>query len=234
MITLYQFAPDWGLPNTSSFCLKLETYLRMAQLPFELASNADLSQAPKGKLPYITDQGKTIADSNLIIEYLKATYGDPLDQHLNHRDRAIALAMQRLIEENLYWVAVYSRWQDPRNWQTVKAAYFSNLPPVLKTIVPRQVRQQMLQSLKGHGIGRHTPAEIYQIGSTDLTALSDFLADQPFLMGDRPTSVDAAAYGLLTNILWAPIESPLKERAEALSNLSAYCHRIKEQFYSQS
>lgn len=231
MITLYQFAPDWGLPNTSSFCLKLETYLRMAQLPFEIAANVDLKKAPKGKLPYITDQGKTIADSNLIIEYLKATYGDPLDEHLSRSDRAIALAMQRLIEENLYWAVVYSRWQDPVNWQTTKATYFSDLPPVLKTLIPMQARSQILQSLKGHGIGRHTPTEIYQIGITDLNALSDFLADKPFLMGDRPTTVDASAYGLLANILWVPMESPLKERATALSNLSAYCQRMKAKFY---
>lgn len=233
MITLYQFAPDWGLPNTSSFCLKLETYLRMAQLPFELASNVDLRQAPKGKLPYIMDQGNMIADSNLIIEYLKATYGDPLDGHLSQSDRAIALAMQRLIEEHLYWVAVYSRWQEPVNWEKVKATYFSDLPPVLNTIVPMQVRKQMLQSLKGHGMGRHTPAEIYHIGITDLNALSDFLADKPFLMGEQPTSVDASAYGLLANILWAPIESPLQERAAALSNLSAYSHRMKAKFYGE-
>lgn len=29
MIQLQQFAPAFGLPNASPFCMKLETYLRM-------------------------------------------------------------------------------------------------------------------------------------------------------------------------------------------------------------
>lgn len=36
MIKLYQFEPAFGLANASPFCMKLETYLRMADLPFEI------------------------------------------------------------------------------------------------------------------------------------------------------------------------------------------------------
>jgi len=61
--------------------MKLETYLRMAGLQFEIpaASVRAIGGAPKGKLPYIEDAGRTAADSTLVIDYLKATYGDPLD-----------------------------------------------------------------------------------------------------------------------------------------------------------
>ena len=53
MIKLYQFKPAFGLPNASPFCMKLETYLRMAQLPFVAPkiSLGDIGRAPKGKLP---------------------------------------------------------------------------------------------------------------------------------------------------------------------------------------
>ncbi len=233
MITLYQFAPAWGLPNLSSFCLKLETYLRMAEIPYETVSQANPSKSPKGKLPYITDNGKTIADSNAIIAYLKATYGDPLDGHLSPTERAIVLAMQRLIEENLYWVALYSRWLDPVNFKKTKAVIFASLPPVVRTVVALIIRNKVLRDLKGQGIGRHSTEEIYQIGITDLNALSDFLADKPFFMGNQPTTLDASAYGLLANILWVPLESPLKDHAEKLSNLSTYCQRMKATFYGE-
>ncbi|MBC7944174.1 MAG: glutathione S-transferase N-terminal domain-containing protein, partial [Burkholderiales bacterium] len=82
MIKLYQFEPAFGLPNASPFCMKLETYLRMAGLPFEIAPNANIMKAPKGKMPYIEDNGRAIADSSLIIEYLRKTYGDRLDAKL--------------------------------------------------------------------------------------------------------------------------------------------------------
>ena len=35
MITLYQFPSRGNLPNPSPFCMKLETYLRMAGLIYE-------------------------------------------------------------------------------------------------------------------------------------------------------------------------------------------------------
>ena len=53
MIVLHQFKSFFGLPNASPFCMKLETYLRMAGLPFEIpaASVRAIGRAPKGKLP---------------------------------------------------------------------------------------------------------------------------------------------------------------------------------------
>ncbi len=103
--------------------MKLETYLRMSGLPFEIAPNANVMKAPKGKMPYIEDNGHAIADSTLIIEYLKKTYGDKLDAKLSSEQRAIALAMQRLMEENLYWAAVYSRWFEPDGWRLTQQAF---------------------------------------------------------------------------------------------------------------
>ena len=41
-------------------CMKLETYLRMAGVPFEIAPRASLFKSPKGKMPYILDDGKRI------------------------------------------------------------------------------------------------------------------------------------------------------------------------------
>ena len=81
MITLHQFPPALGLPNASPFCLKLELYLRMAGLPYRNRYTLELHKAPKGKLPWIDDDGVTLADSGLIIEYLKGRYGDSSMRH---------------------------------------------------------------------------------------------------------------------------------------------------------
>ena len=82
MLTLYQFAPVWGIPNLSPACVKVETYLRMVNLPYEVRS-ALPTKGPKGKLPFIEDQGKRIADSRFIIEYLKQSYSVDPDRDLN-------------------------------------------------------------------------------------------------------------------------------------------------------
>ena len=102
MIKLYQFHPVWNLPNTSPFCMKLETYLRMAKIPFEIVRVSDPRKCPKGKLPYIRDNETIISDSDFIINYLQQKYGDSLDNHLNQEEKAIALALQRMLEEHLY------------------------------------------------------------------------------------------------------------------------------------
>jgi glutathione S-transferase len=231
MIQLHQFAPSWGM-SVSPFCLKLETYLRMTAIPYEVVIG-DLGKAPKGKLPYINDNGQEIADSNLIIEYLKTTYEDKLDRSLSPADRAISLAMGRMLDENLYWVIVYSRWADDTNWPKTKAAYFDDLPAPLRLFVPNLARKSTLKCLAGHGIGKHSQAEIYEIGCRDVTALSDFLGDKPFFLGEQPTSLDANAYAVISNILWVPIASPLQDYARKLTNLGSYCDRMKAKFYPE-
>ena len=47
MITLFQFQRYWGLPNISPFCLKLETYLRLAKIPYQVTSTRNLGPRAK-------------------------------------------------------------------------------------------------------------------------------------------------------------------------------------------
>ena len=234
MIQLYQFAPAFGLPNASPFCMKLETYLRMADLPFEIPrfSLQRMQQAPKGKLPYIVDGAHTVADSGLVIDYLKRTYGDPLDAWLSAEQRAQALAWQRLLEEHLYWAVLYTRWMEPAGWAFTRAAFFAGMPAPLKWIVPPLARRGMAKALHGHGMGRHSAAEIIALGCADITALADFLGDKPFFLGAQPSALDAVAYGFLANLLWAPVESALKQQAQQYPQLQAYCARMRARYYA--
>ena len=234
MIQLYQFAPAFGLPKASPCCMKLETYLRMAALPFEVPrfSMRHMQHAPKGKLPYIVDGARTVADSGLIIGYLKATYGDPLDAWLNAEQRAVALAWQRLLEEHLYWAAVYTRWMEPAGWALTRSAFFAGMPAPLKWIVPPLARRGMAKELHGHGMGRHAHEDVYELGRRDITALADFLDDKPFFMGAQPSTLDAVAYGFLANLLWVPLETDLKRHAQRFPQLEAYCQRMKGRYYA--
>ena len=233
MITLYQFESCLGVPNPSPFCLKLETYLRMAGLPYRVVTDANVRKAPKRKFPYIQDGDRTLADSAFIIDYLKQTYGDPLDQPLSLRERATAVAFQRLMEDNLYWSILYSRWVEDDNWPQTRQAYFAGLPPVVRFIVPELVRRTVVRNLDGHGMGRHTRDEIYAIGQRDILAIGDFLSDKPFLMGEQPTSLDATGYGFLVNLLKAQIASPLADYALQFENLNAYCDRMTARYWNE-
>jgi len=62
-------------------------------------------------------------------------------------------------------------------------------------------------------MGRHQTEEIFALGKQDIDALAAYLGHKPYFFGDRPTTLDASAFGLLINISGCPIESPLKEHA---------------------
>src|SRR5262249_18611455 len=208
MIKLYASPSAWDVPNVSPFVLKVDCYLRMVGLPYELCSfqsPQELVQAPKGKVPYIEDQGQKIADSGFILEYLQTTYGDRLgEQRLSPRDRAVALSLRRLIEEHLYWVIVHARWIEDEVWEQYKYVLFGRYgyPPSEVETVAAQVRERIRTYLYGHGLGRHTKEEIYALGNADVTALSAYLEDRPYFLGEEPTALDATAYGFLANILY--------------------------------
>ncbi len=234
MIQLVQFAPAFGLPNASPFCMKLETWLRMAGLPYTAVNDSmRVMKAPKGKLPYIVDDdGTQVADTTLVIEHLTRRHGVPLDAALTPAERAVATAFQRLFEENLYWALIHTRWADAAGWALTQQAFFGDMPAPLRWFVPMLARRGVLAQMRGQGLGRHRVEEIHAIACRDLTAVADFLADKPYLMGEAPTSIDAVAYAFLANILWAPLDTPLRRHAQARPALEAYCARMKARYYA--
>lgn len=231
MIKLFQFPTHWGIPNVSMFCMKLETYLRMTKLPFEIITVRDPRRAPKGKFPYIEDNGKKIADSGLIVSYLKEKYGDPLDGKLSLLQKSESLALQRMLEEHLYWCVFYSRWFDPLNWKITKKTFFEGLAFPFNHFLPETIRKKMYRDMRGQGMGRHKGDEIYQLGIEDLKAMLGFLESHQFLVSDVPTSVDAIGYAAIAGILYPPIASPMKDFVQANPRFEEYCKNMKERFY---
>jgi glutathione S-transferase len=106
------------------------------------------------------------------------------------------------------------------------------MPVPLKWFVPSLARRGLIKELHGHGMGRHTPEEIYAIGKRDISALADFLGNKPYMMGNEPCSLDASAYAFFANLVWVPVDSPLKQHAEKYPQLKVYCERMRGRYYS--
>lgn len=234
MITLHQFPPAFGLPNASPFCMKLELYLRMTGLPYCNRYTLELHRAPKGKLPWIDDDGTAVADSGLIVEYLQRKFGDPLDGDLTPLQRAQALAITRLLEEHLYWAVLHDRWIAEDGWELTRAAFFDALPWPLRVVVPFVARRGIRAELRGQGMGRHTPQQIHALGVADIDALAALLGEQEYFLGAQPASVDAVAAAFLANLLMVPLETPVKRAAAAHPNLAAYCRRMAQRYFPES
>ena len=109
MITLYCFRRGPGLPDFSPFVVKTMLLLKLAGLDY-VEDRSGLQRAPKGKLPYIDDEGVIVADSTLIRWHIEKTRGIDLDRGLTSEQRAIAWAAEKMCEDHLYWFVVQARW----------------------------------------------------------------------------------------------------------------------------
>lgn len=233
MITLYQFPAIWGLPNASPFCLKLETYLRMAELPYEIKKVRNPARAPKGKLPFIKLDNQLVADSDIIIDYLKARFGDKLDKKLTREHLSLSSLVSSSLSGELYWQMLYMRWKDDKAWVHVKKAFFRGLPFYLKGLVPYLARKRMINSLEVQGTGRLTEHEVLHQGYKIIDALAVLMGNQKFFHGEQPTSIDATIFGFLANIAWVPFEDPFKLHLQQHKNLLGYCERMWNSFYPE-
>lgn len=231
-LIVHQVPGGWGLRSVGPFSLKLEAYLRIAGIPYQSVVDATPFKAPKGKLPWIEHEGKRIGDSGFIIEYLERRFGCDPDAGLPAADRAVALALRRLIEEDLYWTIVHDRWMVEENWPLTQQVVLGRIPAPARLVIAPLARRGVRRQLAGHGMGRHSREEIHAIGVKDVGALADFLGDKPFLMGETATGIDAVAYGFLANLMEVPVASPVKDAALGRKNLVAFLARIRERYFS--
>lgn len=230
MITTHQFPAAFGLPNISPFGLKVDLFFKMIGVDHQ-SVNGDPRKAPKGKLPYIEMDGRTIADSEFIVQDFIDRKKCTLDDAFSIEDKAVAHAMCRMLEERYYWTMIYSRWVDEDTWPAFKKELFPQiLPPIVRLFVPSLIRKQVIKDLHSHGIGRHSKQEIYQLAETDLEALDTWLAGKKYCLGDQISSYDATVLAFTANTLAFKLPTPLQAMASKLSNIVDYNQRLSEEF----
>jgi glutathione S-transferase len=231
VITLYTFGPYFGLPDGSPFVTKALLLLKMSGLAFKEDRNG-YAKAPKGKLPYIDDDGKKIADTNFIRFHLEKTYNIDFDTGLSPEQKAIGWALEKMCEEHLYWLVLGERWFDEENYQKGPAHFFDNVPapirPLIKTVVRRKVRRDAF----GQGLSRHSKTERAQLAQRGIDTAATLLGDKPFFFGDSPLGTDATLGSFMMACLCPVFNSDCREAAESHANLVAYRNRIVARYFS--
>src|SRR6195256_1962293 len=116
VMTLHRFGifdPDVArrVPTLSPFSAKLTAHLRFQGIPFEPVAEQGVGNAPRGKVPFITVDGVKVADSDLVIGFLKTAFPDP-DAGLSDHQRAVGHLVQRTLEDHLYWIALIYEFYD--------------------------------------------------------------------------------------------------------------------------
>src|ERR1700748_1115956 len=230
MITLYGFGAGCGLPEISPFVTKTEVQLKMAGLAYR-KERAMPPSSPKGQLPYIADEAERIADSTFIRAHIEGKYGFDFDAPLSLQARAQAWAFERMVEHHVYWALVGARWVDGENFAKGPAHFFDGAREHRHEKLREDAQSRVAENYLLSGLGRHAPDDDVDLALRSVFALSVQLGDKPYLMGETPCGMDAAAFVALSGILTPFFESKLRSRTEDFENLAAYVDRMMTQYY---
>ena len=224
MLTLFSYPELFGVADNNPYGLKLFAFLRLCRLDFRHEHVFDASNAPRGQLPYIVEDGETVGDSDTIIAHLVRRHRLAIDDALTAPQRDLGLLVRRTLDD-LYWVMSYSRWKDERFWPQFRDAML-RAHPSLSTGSMDAARTYNFQRYHYQGIGRFEPEAVYARGIDDLQVLANLLPADGFLFGPAPCSIDAGLYGFVANILFYAIETPLKAFLVSQPNLVAQCRSV--------
>jgi len=231
-IKLFQFPRVFGIPNLSPFCCKLETWLRIAGLPYQVVDTPNPRKGPKGKLPFIEEGGARIPDTSRIIEHLTKTRGVDPDAHLGPRQRALALLVQRTLEEHYAFVLAYTHLVSDEGMRHA-AARFPSLPALAAPLVARLLRRNVKAILWKQGMLRHSSDEIVEAAGRDWQAVLALKSEGPYFFGDNPSGTDAIVFGALAPTVLTPIETPIRDFLRVQPGCLAYAEGLLGRFYPE-
>ena len=98
-VYLAQFPPSPRVRSISPFALKLETWLRLAKIPYKNVYTRRFSKASH-TIPYIELNGEQISDSNRIMETLRSQFTAEVDLGLTSQQTATDHALISMIENH--------------------------------------------------------------------------------------------------------------------------------------
>ncbi|MBN3755539.1 glutathione S-transferase family protein [Paraburkholderia sp. Tr-20389] len=232
MLTLYSYPDLFGVADNNAFGLKVYAFMRLCGLEFEHRHILDTSHAPRGQLPYLSDDGETVGDSDAIIAYLKDKYDLRIDAALSQGQTDLDFLVRRTLDD-LYWPMSYSRWRDERYWPAFRDAVLREHADVTASAL-EAAREYNRQRYHYQGIGRYDPDQVYARGIGDLRVVADLLGDSGFVFGPEPATIDAAIYGFVANIYFYEIDTPLKAYVISRPELVRHCLAMHERIAAEA
>lgn len=202
VVYLYGFPRMDITPSFSFPVLKVETFLRLAKIPYCFVATVDAAWvSPTERLPCIVFNGKVWPDSQAIIEYLTDKFHLDVDSRLTADLVAKGTAVRRVVEDSARLHFARHLWVDNSPFMTTMFSRLTGVPSVVMRFFVRSLRRKAIALLNLVGEGDLTDVQYHSEFEKDVCALETFLGDGPFLFGARTTSYDACLYGLAKNLV---------------------------------
>ena len=227
VVVLHQFERGTNMPNLSPFALKLETFLRMANIQYVV--DTEEPQGQRGKCPWITINGVELSDSELIIDYLTKHFNKPIPEKLTPAEHAVGRAVQVMLDEHIILAVAYKRFVLDNmshliEWIPSKYRFCDTL---IKLLSIPQIKKRM----HAQGMGRFSEEEMLFFLRRELRALQDVIGDKPFLLADAPSTYDAAAFAELTQVIYGCAPEVERYVRDNHGVLVQYHERIKAKYW---
>ncbi|KEG15052.1 hypothetical protein DQ04_00201050 [Trypanosoma grayi] len=177
-VQLY-IAPRSGAALCASMpCVAVETFLRLAKIPYDAHIIADPAVSPTGSLPCIRYKGNCVSNFSPIMDCLRSTFKIRLDTHIGKQEMAIGTALAATLN-----YSVRRACDRPQTVHVVAAL------------------QQMLSKLQRtfstwrYGVPDQSQSKWQLL--LDFQAIEHIIGSKMYLLGSSPTSYDCAVYAAL-------------------------------------
>lgn len=232
---LLQLSAAWGAPSIDAECSRVQAYLHICGLlpgtDFVIEDCDNPQIGAGGRLP-VLELGSRLAEPAELYAALREG-GHDADKGLSACQRADSTAYTALITERLGVALLYSWWVDEENYEVIRSAYAGKLAFPLCYYLPWTIRRKVQSQLARRACVE--PKTAHAHGEEALSALAARYGESTYFHGDRPSAVDAAAFGYLSAVLRCPVPNDQLRRAlRAHPNLVALVERMSKRFFDGS
>ncbi|MDP5218306.1 glutathione S-transferase family protein [Ruegeria sp. 2205SS24-7] len=227
MLTLLTYPAAFGQFSASPFCVKAAYMLHLSGQCWQRSDLLNPGKMPHRKLPVLRTPQRLLPDSDGIRGWLE-TQGTDFDAGLSDVQKGQSRALCRMAEDHIYFHIVLDRWGNDQVWPILRETFFGEVPALIRGLVSGAVRESVLKGLDSQGVARFSEPERLDRVEQDLQAISVFLADSPFLLGEAPSSADLSVAPILGAMRATPIETKLRLRIANDPLLAGYVDRVDQ------
>ncbi|GMT14508.1 hypothetical protein PFISCL1PPCAC_5805, partial [Pristionchus fissidentatus] len=230
MVYLYQFPRSPFVPNLSPFCLKVETYLRIKNIKYEVIEGF-LERSEKGKLPFIELNGRQIPDSGIIISKLEKHF--ECEDKLIDEEKAVARAIDRMLDGSTLHAIQLDRLVKNSHLFASRAVSGLPLPGFITDRIGERMAKVMGQRMRGV-LGKLSDDEIREVLKKDLKAIDSIIGSKRFMFGDVPTATDCSVFGHIASTYFLPYRQTLSDSLDDdLHSLKGLIMRMRAHYYPE-
>lgn len=230
-VVLYQYSKTENSPNTSPFCVMIESYLRLHDIPYTPKYQPDI-KSPLG-IPSILHRREEFRFTRPILKHLDYYFKVHMDDHLAEDEKAIALAFTHMIESHLYYCAQYELFINDHSFTKYAERYMdqSRAPKWYSKQKAVKAKKKAMRDIQGQGLGNKPWHQVKEEAEELIKVLAAKLGDNRFFMGDTISTVDLSLFGFLVATCYSLYVPEITAIVREYRNLVHYATRMMEKIF---